>query len=225
MYNINMEINNSPNDTQAPTLIEGENTTWFKRHKVLTTVLGLFVFSLIITHFVPGLTSLFLLLFWGLIFIGVPWIIYETATGKSKTTSNLGVKIQENTGRARLRKVLIVIYLVCFVFSILVAFGSIFVFDGSDAMNIRYGVFLSAMILPITIILSSLFSKKSFIWFLLPILPLASLIYFNNSLIDYIGKSNEQFCKDAIARNDRSILDNQTSSCYKEAHSGGTGGN
>ena len=118
-----------------------------------------------------------------------------------------------------LRKFLKIIYSIGFIVAVLLAFGSLFVFDGSDYIGIRYGVFVSAILLPIFIFISIKLSKKSILWFLLPILPLITFVIFNNFLDGYISSSNKEFCRQAIMNNDRSILDNPTLDCYKEVNS------
>jgi hypothetical protein len=106
------------------------------------------------------------------------------------------------------RKILMVVYGIGLLFSLMIALGSVFIFDGTDFMWIRISVFLSAMALPVTILLSMFLSKDSLKWFLLPLLPLATFFIFNSLFDKARADSDRIFCEQAIANNDRSILDN-----------------
>lgn len=78
------------------------------------------------------------------------------------------------------------IYGVGFVLSFPIVFGSIFVFDGSDLMVLRCGIFGSVVLWLITIIVAMLLSRKSLRWYLLPLIPIVSLSCFGSLLGRYM---------------------------------------
>ena len=97
----------------------------------------------------------------------------------------------------------------------MIALGSIFIFDGSDFILMRIGVFFSATVLPVTILASIFLSKDSLKWFLFPLLPLAMLLIFGFFFDKARDDSDRAFCEQAILNNDRRILDNDSSGCAR----------
>ena len=93
------------------------------------------------------------------------------------------------------KKSLPIIYFIVLILSGMNAFGSIFLFDGSDMMHLRYGAFYSAIAIPLLLIIAGLLSKKSKWWFLLPLIPIASFVFFYGSLKNYIIESNTEYCQ------------------------------
>jgi len=122
---------------------------------------------------------------------------------------------QKSSSKPGLRKFLLVVYSIALVLSLIFAVISLAVVSGDGYKVIRYGISFSSLLIPIFIIIAMSLSKKSLLWFLFPLLPLLAFIIFNilsnNKMLD----SNAEFCRQAILRNDRSILDNPTLDCNK----------
>jgi hypothetical protein len=151
-------------------------------------IFGLSLVPILIIKFtsLKGIPMVFLMV---LVFAGIPWALYKTTSRKDESYSGFDTK------QDKITKILLKIYIVFFIWSLMNAFGSIFVFDGEDMLNLRYGIFWSAISLPPTILLACFFSKKSLKWFLLPILPLVIFLYFNFAFSSYGRKSDEEYFK------------------------------
>lgn len=195
-----------------------------KKHRILWIIIVLVVVTFIFRYLgsdIPVLRPFLSLSWMAVIFIGIPMLVYEEAikNRKMEVANSSSPKIStpnEQLSQMRFRKPLLKVYSVGLVFSFMMAFGSIFVFDGESLLWARYGIFWSAIALPIVIIIAMIVSKKSLVWLLLPALPLATLFYFANSLENYGRKSDEEFCKKAMAQKDRPDIDNITSFCSGE---------
>lgn len=192
---------------------------WIQAQRLLWiffVLVGINIFFSLLSNFVQSLRPLLGFVWFIILVIGIPVIIYDEAWRKKSTYDETSSHaIQEAGLRKNLRKILLLIYVIAFAVSLLVfiSYGA-FSFDSSGLDWARYGVFWSSALLPVSIIIGMVKSKMSMYWFLLPVLPIITFVLFSYALDKYITDSDLEFCREAIRNNDREILDNPTISCY-----------
>lgn len=97
-----------------------------------------------------------------------------------------------------MKKIIIIFYAFCIPISSLFIFlSTIFVYDGTSMLWIRHAFFISSLSLPILLLISIIFSKKSSLWLLLPLFSIVSFLFFGLLLDKYTSKSNIDYCKKA----------------------------
>ncbi len=162
--------------------------SWTQRHWLLWILILLVLFNVIgglLSRISPNLSLPIQLIWLLIIFIGMPILIYEEFISKKnqpdKNSSQVNQILQKEPHQT-LRKVLGVVYSISLPLSFLLALASMFVFAAPHYSVATYGTFLSGILLPISFIQAMKLNKKSLLWFLLPILPLVTLILFGNAI-------------------------------------------
>lgn len=160
---------------------------WRQKHKILwliVVLIGINVISMVeILQVIPALRILINFVSGAILFVGIPLELYKRGIKNTKSLNSSDTQIfstsvpaNDRSWHERIRKTSAMIYGFGLVPSLMFALLSAFKIMESGPVDIKSGFLWSGILLPVTIIFAMVLSKKSLLWYLLPILPLAGVM-------------------------------------------------